>query len=243
MSMWDIEALIEYGIRLVDKTEGTNEEKIKLIGNLYAIQEMYDCSFTNFRVMPILLQTGYTKTIDYTEHPDYKGNEAYFEKLLKKDDIEFIYRDIKKKWSEKNDVAAYLEKETRKIYIDYGSPLRKDDPPLEIMNVCDLALFLILEAHKQQDKGTVYDWTAYLIKYGAPWSDDDEVTAEELINDYFGEIKTIWYGYDYSDYKPIHESLTIFIPGTGKSDGYNEWAMSDDGVEGQVVRWFFDMTS
>jgi len=32
--------------------------------------------------MPILLKTGYTKTIDYTEHPDYKGNEAYFEELL-----------------------------------------------------------------------------------------------------------------------------------------------------------------
>jgi hypothetical protein len=72
--MWEIEGLIEYSIRLVDKTERTNEEKIQLIGNLYSVQETYDCSFTNFRVMPILLKTGYTKTIDYKEHPSKKSS-------------------------------------------------------------------------------------------------------------------------------------------------------------------------
>jgi len=242
MSMWEIEALIEYGVKLVGETEGTNEEKVKLIGNLYAIQGDFDCSFTNFRVMPVLLETGYTKTIDYTEHPDYKGNEAYFEMLLEKDHIEFIYRDIKKKWSETNDVVAYLEKESRKIYIDYGSPLRKDEPPLEIMSVYDLALFLIREAHKRGDKGLVYDWTAFLIKYGGI-SLKEKMTAEEMIGKYFREIKRVWYGYDYSDYKPIHDSLTIFIPGSGKTDGYNEWAISEGGVEGQIVQYFFDKAS
>ncbi|MCS3799507.1 hypothetical protein [Niastella sp. OAS944] len=66
MSMWEFEALVEEAIKLVDKIDTTNEKKVQLIGNLYAIQEQYDCSFTNFRVMPILLKTGYTKTIDYT---------------------------------------------------------------------------------------------------------------------------------------------------------------------------------
>lgn len=242
MSMWEIEGLIEYGIRLVDKIEGTNEEKIQLIGNLYSLQEMYDCSFTNFRVMPILLKTGYTKTIDYKEHPNYKGNEDFFEKLLQKDRVEFIYKNIKKEWSEKNKVVAYLEKESRKMYIDYGSPLRKGEPRLKKMYIYDLGLYLIREAHKLKDKGLVYDWTAYLMKFGSMELDNETTTAEEMIEKYFKEIKHIWYSYDYSDYKPIAEALTIFTPGSGRSDGYNEYAMSEDNVEGKLIKYFFNKT-
>lgn len=240
MSMWEIEALVEDGINLVDKTELPNEEKIKLIGNLYAIQEIYDCSFTNFRVMPILLKTGYTKTIHYTEHPDYAGNETWFQKLLRKDEIEFINRDIKKRWSKKNDVAAYLEKETGNIYIDYGSPLRSDEPPLQIMHTGELALTLIRAAHQLQDKGLVYDWTAYLLKLETfAWSMGDD-TAEELIDRYFREIKAIWRSYDYSDYEPI-KGFELYLPGSGKSDGFNEYALSGPGIEGDILRYFFDV--
>ncbi|MCF6404917.1 hypothetical protein L3C95_18600 [Chitinophaga filiformis] len=240
MSMWEIEALVEESINFVDKTEGTNEHKVQLIGNLYAIQNQYDCKFTNFRVMPILLKTGYTRAIDYTEHPDYEGNEAWFEKQLKKkDDIVFINRDIKKRWSEKNDVVAYLENETRKIYIDYGSPLRKDEGALELMSEYDLGLHLIREAHKLRDKALVYDWTAYLIKLGSNWF-KETMTADELISRYFSEIKTIWYAYDYTDYKPINESLTIYPVGAEDSDRYTEYAIEVGGEEGEFIQWFLD---
>lgn len=204
MSMWEIESLVEEAICLVDKIDTTNEKKMQLIGNLYALQEQYDCSFTNFRLMSILLKTGYTKTIDYTEHPDYKGNEAIFEELLKKKDTEFIYRDIKKKWHRStNEVVGYLDPEEKKIYIDFGSPLRKDEPPLEKMSSYDLGLYLIREADKLKEKAPVYDWTAYLVAFG------DDVDSEELIKKYFKEIKKIWSKYDYSDYEPIHACLTL----------------------------------
>lgn len=242
MSMWQIEALIEEGINLVDKTDATNEEKIMLIGNLYAVQEEYDCKFTNFRVMPILLKTGYTTTINYTEHPDYKGNEAFFEKWLKKKDIEFINRDITKRWSQKNDVVAYLEPKTGKIYIDYGSPLRTGEPPLEIMDAYDLGLYLIREAHKQQDRAGVYNWTAYVLKYGAIGRDDDE-SIEELVSKYFKEIKSVFYSYDYTDYEPMDEALTIYTPGAADSDGYTEWAIGEGLVEGKILEYFFDKVS
>lgn len=232
MSMWEIEALIEDSINLVGETEGTNEEKIQQIGNLYAIQEKYDCSFTNFRVMPVLLKTGYTKTIEYTEYPDYKGNEDYFEKLARTDDIVFIYRDITKEWSEENKRVAYWENVTRKIYIDYDSPLRKGEPLLEVMNVYDLGLYLIREAHKQQNKGFVYEWTAFLIMQG-PHFLDKNATAEEIINRYLEEIKKIWSGYDYSDYDPL---LIIMEP----TSELLEWM---GGVKGKLIRWFHGLPS
>ncbi len=237
MSMWEIEGLIEYSIRLVDKTERSNEEKIKLIGNLYAIQEQFDCSFTNFRVMPVLLKTGYTKTIDYTEHPDYKGNEAYFESLLEKDHIEYIYRDIKEEWSDDNKMVAYLEKDSRKIYIDYGSPLRVKEGALEVMNVYDLGLYLIREADKQQDKGLVYDWTAFLLKVGPYWL-DKKMPAEELINSHFEEIKRIWSAYDYSDYQPVSQSLTIYTDPSEDEDGTVDMMISMGGLGGNLLKWF-----
>jgi hypothetical protein len=78
------------------------------------------------------------------------------------------------------------------------------------------------------------------MKFGSMEIDDETTTAEEMIEKYIKEIKDIWYSYDYSDYEPMHESLTIFIPGSGKSDGYNEWAMSKDAVEGKLIQYFFN---
>lgn len=234
MSMWEIESLVEDSINLVDITDETNEEKIKLIGNLYAIQKQYDCSFTNFRVMPVLLKTGYTKTIDYTEHPDYKGNEAYFEALLGKDDIVYIYKDIQKKWSKRNYMVAYLETDTRLLYIDYGSPLRKKEPRLKVMNVYDLGLFLIRAAHRRQHKELIYDWTAFLLKFGYHFV-DKSVTVEEVIEKRFVEIKEIWSGYDYTDYEPLRDSLTIDIH---DEEELNDWIISLGGVRGGLLQWF-----
>lgn len=230
MSMWEIESLIENSINLVGQTEETNEKKIKLIGNLYALQKQFDCSFTNFRVMDVLLKTGYTKTVPYTEYPDYPGNEAFFEELIQKDRIEYIYRDIKEEWSEENDMVAYWNKESRLIYIDYDSPLRKEEGTIEIMNVFELGLYLVREAHKQNNKESVYDLTAFLLKTG-PFL--DKSTAEEIISKYFEEIRTIWSSYDYSDYEPLSESLTIQEP----TPDDLEWL---GGVSVNLFRWFFN---
>lgn len=236
MSMWEIESLIEDSINLVDKTDTTNGEKIKLIGSLYAIQKQFDCSFTNFRVMPVLLQTGYTKTIDYTEHPDYEDNKSYFEELIKKDDIIFIYRDIKKKWSSKNRMVAYWDNETRKIYVDHGSPLRKDKR-LKVMNVYDLGIYLIREANRFENKGLVYEWTAFLLNMGPAWV-KGKMTAEEIIDKYFEEIKAIWSGYNYSDYEPLRGSLTIYTNPADDVDDLNEFIISMGGVKGKLLQWF-----
>lgn len=230
MSMWEIEALIENSINLVGETEETNEKKIKLIGNLYAVQKQFDCSFTNFRVMDVLLKTGYTKTIPYTQYPDYPGNEAFFEELIQKDHIEYIYRDIKEEWSEENEMVAYWEKVSRLIYIDYGSPLRKDEGTVEIMNVFELGLYLVREAHKQNNKESVYDLTAFLLMTG-PYL--HKSSAEEIISKYFEEIRTIWSSYDYSDYEPLSESLTIQEP----TPDDMEWR---GGVSTNLIRWFFN---
>jgi len=228
--MWEIEALIENSINLVGETEETNEKKIKLIGNLYAVQKQFDCSFTNFRVMDVLLKTGYTKTIPYTQYPDYPGNEAFFEELIQKDHIEYIYRDIKEEWSEENEMVAYWEKVSRLIYIDYGSPLRKDEGTVEIMNVFELGLYLVREAHKQNNKESVYDLTAFLLMTG-PYL--HKSSAEEIISKYFEEIRTIWSSYDYSDYEPLSESLTIQEP----TPDDMEWR---GGVSTNLIRWFFN---
>jgi hypothetical protein len=232
MSMWEIESLIENSINLVGETEETNEAKIKLIGNLYALQQQFDCSFTNFRVMDVLLKTGYTKTIPYTEYPDYPGNEAFFEALIQKDHIEYIYRDIKEEWSEENEMVAYWEKESRLIYIDYGSPLRKDEGTVEIMNVFDLGLYLVREAHKRNDKGLVYDLTAFILKTGQYL--DNKSTADEIISKYFEEIRSIWSSYDYSDYEPLHDSLSLAEPTTEDLEWYG-------GEKLKLMRWFFNI--
>lgn len=231
MSMWEFESLVEQGIQLVDKIDTTNEKKIQLIGNLYAIQEQYDCSFTNFRVMPILLKTRYTKKIELNEHPAYEDNKAYFDGLLEKKGTEFINKDITKKWHPKtNNTVAYYNSTDKKIYVDFGSPLRKDEPALERMNVYDLGLYLIREADKLKDKVPVYDWAAYLVAFG------DDLDQEELIEKYFREIKEIWSKYDYSDYEPIHNTLTL---SRESLDDDEDWKDSFDEGRDVVLDFFF----
>ncbi|SFO90065.1 hypothetical protein SAMN05428949_6911 [Chitinophaga sp. YR627] len=119
----------------------------------------------------------------------------------------------------------------KKIYIDFGSPLRKDEPPLKLMYSYDLGIYLIREADKLKEKERVYDWTAFLIAYG---EDDD---TEKLIKKYFKEIKKIWSKYDYSDYEPIHESLTVSRELLDEADDWKD--TFEDGRE-DLLDWFFD---
>lgn len=77
------------------------------------------------------------------------------------------------------------------------------------------------------------------MKFGSVWL-DEELSTEDVIRRYYQEIKRTWYSYDYADYKPIHASLTIYTPGAENTDGYNEWAISEGGVEGQLMEYFFD---
>lgn len=228
MSMWEIEALIENAVQLISKSKKEDLHKRSFIWNLYEIQGQFDCSFTNFRVMDVLLETGYTKTISIEAHPDFSKNNAYFEELKSKD-FEFINVKIGKKWDADNPVAAYWDKKTGLIYYDLGAPLWEQlekEIPQELA-LYDLGLEIINEAHEQKDKSGVYDWTAFLINYGLNYFEQTS-SIEVLKEQYFKTIKTIFTSYDFSDYEVMHQSLEVM---TAPQDWQEE-------EESKFIVWF-----
>jgi hypothetical protein len=209
MSMWEIEALIENAVQLISKSEKDNLHKRSFIWNLYEIQGQFDCSFTNFRVMSILLETGYTKTISIEEHSDFPKNSSYFE-ALKTKDFEFINTKVGEKWDADNPVAAYWDKNTGLLYYDLGTPLWEElekERPQELA-LYDLGFEIIKEAHEQKDKNGVYDWTAFLINYGLNYFEQTQSIAV-LKEQYFKTIKNIFKTYDFADYAIMHQSLEV----------------------------------
>lgn len=228
MSMWEIEALIENAVRLTSASKKDNKSKRSIFWNLYELQGQFDCSFTNFRVMDLLLKMGYTKTISLEKHPEYLKHKTYFEELKTKD-FEFINTQVGKKWSADNPTAAYWDKKTGLIYYDLGAPLWEQleaERPKELA-LYDLGLDIIKEANEQKNKEGVYNWTAFLINYGFSYFEPKE-SIELLKENYFKTIKQIYNQYDFSNYEPMHDSLEVMKPPL-------DWLGQ---AENEFIKWF-----
>lgn len=70
MSYHKIEDLVEETIVLIDKTNDALEEKRNLFYNLFAFQNLFDCSFTHFRQIDILIKNSFTYRIPINELPN-----------------------------------------------------------------------------------------------------------------------------------------------------------------------------
>ncbi|BDS10435.1 hypothetical protein [Aureispira anguillae] len=226
MSMWEIEALIEASIRLVDQT-AVKTDKVNLIWNLYEIQGLFDCSFTHFRLMDLLLKNGYTKAIERTAYPNYEQQKRYLEEL-KENRFAFLYENLAESWSETNPVVAYWDQKTAKVYIDCDSPIWGNNRPiLTKMDPYELGKQLILEANRQGQRNLIYDWTAFLLNYGAIYFAEN-LTVETLIANCFETIAGVFAQHDFSAYKPMHESLEIYWEP-------QEWFSEE---QQQLMEWF-----
>lgn len=69
MSMWEVESLMEDTIRLLDRSECSAAEKRNLIWHTFQLQNQFDCGFTHFRLMDILLKNGYVQQYDIEHFP------------------------------------------------------------------------------------------------------------------------------------------------------------------------------
>lgn len=82
MSMHVIEDLVADSVRVLDRHAGPGDPRVRdWFAALYGFQGGYDCSFTHFRVMDVLLRRGYAYRFPLDRHPEYAGRRAYFDAL------------------------------------------------------------------------------------------------------------------------------------------------------------------
>lgn len=226
MSMWEIEALVEDSIRVVDASEHTEVQKRDLVRKLYWVQGKFDCSFTQFRLMPILLELDFVRKIDLEEHPQFDEEPVYFEEL-RQTSQEWVWLDVKET-NGHGSVAGYWVGEDEKLYVDMESPLYGDEvDDLDDISVEALGLSVIRMADEQEKSGLIYHWVAFLLNYAGQYF-DSEGSLQSLVEDYYGEIKTIFNKYDFSEHEPMHRGLTVLEQAPGWLD---EMAV-------ELIEWF-----
>lgn len=82
MSDHEIEDLVADSIRVLDVHTERNDPRFRdWVAALYGFQSGYDCAFTHFRVMDILLRRGYSYRFPVDRHPDHTERLAYFDAL------------------------------------------------------------------------------------------------------------------------------------------------------------------
>ncbi|MEU9731587.1 hypothetical protein [Streptomyces sp. NPDC048002] len=82
MSEHVIEDLVADSVRLLDDRTASGDPRVRdWFARLYGFQDGFDCSFTHFRVMDILLRRGYAYRFPLDRHPDFTERAAYFAAL------------------------------------------------------------------------------------------------------------------------------------------------------------------
>ncbi|MCF1592932.1 hypothetical protein [Streptomyces muensis] len=77
-----IEDLVADSIRILDGHAEAGDPRARdWYSALYRFQSGFDCSFTHFRVMDILLRRRYTYRFPVSLHPDYAERSPYFDAL------------------------------------------------------------------------------------------------------------------------------------------------------------------
>jgi ankyrin repeat protein len=120
MSMHEIEDVVEASIRTLAENKGEHGLDLRAaFQTLYDFQDLHDTGFTNFRVMDLLLEAGYTHRFPIDQHPEYQRHRDYFDAL---DDFEFIHLNPDEPWDRETNPSASYYNEGH-CYCDRASPL------------------------------------------------------------------------------------------------------------------------
>ncbi|MCF2531630.1 hypothetical protein [Yinghuangia soli] len=79
MSLHEIEDMVADSVRLLDAHSAPDDDRVRdWYAALYEFQGQFDCSFTHFRVMDVLLRRRYAYRFPLDRHPDHADRSAYF---------------------------------------------------------------------------------------------------------------------------------------------------------------------
>ncbi|MEU8896327.1 hypothetical protein [Nocardia sp. NPDC048505] len=154
MSMHVIEDLVEGSIRVLHAVAPAPDGGVRdRIAVLYDFQDGYDCSFTHFRVMEILLARRFSYRFAVSEHPEYDSRRAFFDGLtdftaLGEGDADWLDQ-------------GYVD--PPHLYCDAGTALWRTmvgDEPLRRVPLAQVVLEVVRAAEKVRDVELIAMWHA-----------------------------------------------------------------------------------
>lgn len=91
----------------------------------------------------------------------------------------------------------------------------------------ELGVIIVDLAVKENNKGLIYDWSAFLLNYYHEYFLETD-TLEALKTNYLQKIKLAYASQNFDTYKPTHASLTMYSKG-------NEWFSE---AQNALIQWF-----
>ncbi len=102
-----------------------------------------------------------------------------------------------------------------------------DDFNYSKTNPYELGLQVVVEAKKSNQNNLIYDSSAFLLNHWSEYfSETDKL--ENIKSKHLGEMKTIFFQFDFSNYEPLHATLTIYKDG-------NEWFSEE---QNDLIKWY-----
>lgn len=172
MSMYQIEDLVECSIRQLCATATDLHQLRSDIHYLYEFQNLFDCSFTHFRVLKELLDCGYILLLEPQQHPLYAAEREKFEKILQSD-FDYTPGVSGGYWCGTIEDADSHQTVLNKLCCDYGSPLwemlvskgilpEEAARPLRPLNPYELVLRIIGSISPEEDPYLHTHWYSFL---------------------------------------------------------------------------------
>lgn len=164
MSMHEVEDIIEETVHLIDATVSTDAQKRSYLYNLYQLEYYFDTSYTQFRVMGILLKYHYVYKLPLNAHPDFKKKGFTYD-----EDGGWIQ-------SVDQEYSVYAKKEEDGIFlygnagsaiwqhwVDAGTLTGNDKTAPEKLSVPATILTFMQLAATQQNKQLLEGWYALFV--------------------------------------------------------------------------------
>ncbi|MER5966405.1 hypothetical protein [Streptomyces sp. NPDC002057] len=172
MSDHVIEDLIADSVRVLDRHSGSDDPRVRdRIGALYGFESGFDCSFTRFRVMDILLRRGYAYRFPVNRHPDHAERPAHFDALTEFTGLRAFDEDAPdfdgyESWLEDGYVQPpflYCEAGTTlwRRMVARGELHGSDAAPLRRTPLIDVVREVAVAAEKERDHELIGLWYAF----------------------------------------------------------------------------------
>ncbi len=139
----------------------------------------------------------------------------------------------------KRNIVWNLENMPEEYGFDAGGFEKTETDPnfnYKKMNPYEIGNIVVKEAAKENKDRFIYDWAAFLLNFWGKdlgyFTEENIGNVEKVKKDYLQDIKDLYQQRDFSNYKPLHASLTLYSP---NSDELNSWFSEE---QQELMKWF-----
>lgn len=172
MSLHEVEDIIEESVRTLARNPHHQRNELRtLYWNLYEYQNFWDTSFTERRVLDVLIAAHHTYQFALIEHPEYQRYVTFFDGL---DQFTWIAAHPTQEVGRENPAIGYADppylycevnSELWHSFVEQGTLAGQDALPVERQDLIDVARIVVEDALREENYGLIASWYYLIVPY------------------------------------------------------------------------------